>query len=121
MNRIENPDVLLLQAAADPARLGILRQLSEDGPTCACDFVDCCRDLSQSTVSHHLKVLRESGWIVGERRGTWIWYSIRPEAAARFTEIAQGIRPGARRTVTSLAAADEPRALQVVRPSWRAW
>ena len=39
-------------------------------------------------MSHHLKVLREAGWIVGERRGTWIWYSIRPEALDRFRELA---------------------------------
>jgi len=76
-------DVRLLQAAADPTRLAILRQLSADGATCACQFSDCC-GVSQPTVSHHLKVLREAGWIVGQRRGTWIWYSLRPEAVGRF-------------------------------------
>lgn len=121
MRHLDDPDVRLLQAASDPARLGILRQLSSDGPTCACDFVECCRDLSQSTVSHHLKVLREAGWIEGERRGTWIWYSIRPEAVARFSALAQSIRPGAGRTPTSLVAQDAPRSLPVVQPSWRAW
>jgi ArsR family transcriptional regulator len=39
-------------------------------------------------VSHHLKVLREAGWIDGERRGTWIWYTLRPDAVARFRSIA---------------------------------
>ena len=82
MSDIE-PDVRLLQAVADPTRLAILRQLSADGPTCACDFSDCCADLSQPTVSHHLKVLRDAGWIKGERRGRWIWYSIRPQAVER--------------------------------------
>ena len=49
-----------LQAAADPTRLAILRQLAAfDGPICACDFTDCC-DLSQPTVSHHLRLLREA-------------------------------------------------------------
>ena len=122
MKRIEDPDVLLLQAAADPARLGILRQLSDDGPTCACDLTDCCRDLSQSTVSHHLKVLREAGWIEGERRGTWIWYAIRPEAAARFSAIAGGIGPGQARPATSFAPPPaEPRPLRVATPTWREW
>ena len=87
MKRATDPDVILLQAAADPTRLAILRQLSSDGLVCACDFTSCC-DVAQPTVSHHLKVLREAGWIAGERRGTWIWYSIRPEALARFREIA---------------------------------
>ena len=87
MKRATDPDVILLQAAADPTRLAILRQLSSDGSVCACDFTSCC-DVAQPTVSHHLRVLREAGWIAGQRHGTGIWYSIRPEALARFREIA---------------------------------
>ena len=97
MKRTTDPDVQLLQAAADPVRLAILRQLSADGPTCACDFTDCC-DISQSTVSHHLKVLREAGWIEGQRRGTWIWYAIRPEAVERFRALAGAIGNSPTRT-----------------------
>jgi DNA-binding transcriptional ArsR family regulator len=92
MKRQTDPDVLLLQAAADPTRLAILRQLSDVDEVCACDFTACC-DVSQPTVSHHLKVLREAGWITGERRGSWVWYSLRPEAAARFGELARGFGP----------------------------
>ena len=122
MTRPIDPDVLLLQAAADPTRLGILRQLSAAGPTCACDFDECCSGLSQSTVSHHLKVLRESGWIEGQRRGTWIWYSIRPEAVQRFELLVGSIRPGAARPATDLVPADdEARTLAVVQPAWREW
>jgi ArsR family transcriptional regulator len=128
MKRPLDPDVQLLQAAADPVRLSILRQLSSDGPTCACDFTDCC-DISQPTVSHHLKVLREAGWISGERRGTWIWYSIRPEAVERLGAIAGDIRPGGARPVatplaaspTTTPAADDPRALPVLEADWRQW
>jgi len=87
-----DPDVLLLQAAADPTRLAILRQLSDSDEVCACAFTACC-DVSQPTVSHHLKVLRNAGWIVGERRGTWIWYRIRPEAVTRFRELAGRFGP----------------------------
>src|SRR6476660_1129779 len=87
MKRQTDPDVRLLQAAADPTRLAILRQLSDSDEVCACAFTACC-DVSQPTVSHHLKVLRNAGWIVGERRGTWIWYRIRPEAVTRFRELA---------------------------------
>ncbi len=92
MKRQTDPDVLLLQAAADPTRLAILRQLSDVAEVCACDFTACC-DVSQPTVSHHLKVLRDAGWIQGERRGTWVWYSLRPPAVARFRELAGGFGP----------------------------
>ena len=67
-------DSALLSAIADPTRLRILRQLTDTGACCACDIADNC-PVSQPTVSHHLRVLRESGWLDAERRGTWIWYS----------------------------------------------
>lgn len=103
MKRTTDPDVRLLQAAADPTRLSILRQLSSEGPVCACDFSACC-DVAQPTVSHHLKVLREAGWVDGERRGTWVWYTIRPEAAERFRELAGGMVAGAARPASALGA-----------------
>lgn len=86
VKRQTDPQIRLLQAAADPTRLAILRQLSSEGAVCACDF--SCGDVAQPTVSHHLKVLREAGWIDGQRRGTWIWYTLRPEALAQFRTIA---------------------------------
>jgi DNA-binding transcriptional ArsR family regulator len=110
MKRATDPDVLLLQATADPTRLSILRQLSAEGAVCACDFSDCC-DLGQPTVSHHLKVLRDAGWVTTERRGTWIYYSIRPEAVARFRELAGGFTAGSARTAADLAG--QPRQLPV--------
>ena len=79
MKRHTDPEVLLLQAAADPTRLAILRQLALAGPVCACD-IGAGYALAQPTISHHLRVLREAGWIQGERRGTWIWYAMRPDA-----------------------------------------
>src|SRR5712691_3594159 len=94
-------DVLLLQGAADPARLAILRQLSSDGEVCACNFQECC-GVRQPTVSHHLKVLRETGWVTSERRGTWVWYSIRPEATARFRQLAGQIEPSASRPIQAM-------------------
>jgi ArsR family transcriptional regulator len=113
MKRAADPDVLLLQAAADPTRLSILRQLSVEGPVCACDFTACC-DVSQPTVSHHLKVLREAGWISGERRGTWIWYSLRPEAVERFRHLADRIEAVAARPATRLGPPS--RGLTVIEP-----
>ena len=77
MKRQTDPDVLLLQAAADPTRLAILRQLSDIAEVCACDFTACC-DVSQPTVSHHLKVLVEAGLLEREKRGTWAWFRLVP-------------------------------------------
>jgi ArsR family transcriptional regulator len=114
VKRVTDPDVRLLQATADPTRLSILRQLSAQGPVCACDFTACC-DVRQPTVSHHLKVLREAGWISGERRGTWIWYSLRPEAVHRFRRLAGDIEPGASRPAAALGTSS--RRLPVIEPA----
>lgn len=89
MVRTNDPDVRLLQAAADPIRLRMLRQLSL-GPVCACDFTADAR-VSQPTVSHHLRVLREADWVTTERRGTWIWYSLLPAAAARLRRLVNSL------------------------------
>jgi ArsR family transcriptional regulator, arsenate/arsenite/antimonite-responsive transcriptional repressor len=93
MARSNDPDVRLLAALADPARLAIVRQLASDGSVCACDF-SACADLAQPTVSHHLRVLRESGVVHGERRGTWIWYSLDPAVADRLAAIAGELGSG---------------------------
>jgi ArsR family transcriptional regulator len=89
---ILDPDVRLLAALADPARLAIVRQLASETETCACDFTACC-DVRQPTVSHHLRVLREAGVVTSERRGTWIFYRLLPEAAARLAGIAGSMDP----------------------------
>jgi ArsR family transcriptional regulator len=104
MKRSTDPDVLLLQAVADPTRLSILRQLSTEGAVCACNFTDCC-GVGQPTVSHHLRVLRTAGWVSTERRGTWIYYSVRPEAVGRFRELAGDLEPRSARPAGALAAA----------------
>jgi ArsR family transcriptional regulator len=82
-----DPDVQLLQALAHPTRLSILRELTGTAEVCACDFTSCC-DVSQPTVSHHLKILKEAGVIEAERRGTWIYYRIVPAAADRLRALA---------------------------------
>ena len=93
MARLVDPDVRLLQALADPVRLAIVRQLSREGEVCACNLTACC-DVSQPTVSHHLKVLREAGVVRGERRGTWIYYRLEPGVAERLAAIARDLVPG---------------------------
>ena len=92
MKRITDPDALLLHGAADPTRLAILRQLSAGDEVCACDFTACC-DVGQPTISHHLRVLRESSWVTSERRGSWVWYRLRDDAVARFRTIAAELGP----------------------------
>ena len=82
-----DPDIELLQAIANPVRLSIVRLLaSEPDATCACDFTGCC-SVSQPTVSHHLKVLREAGVVTTERRGTFIYYQLAPYFARRWAGI----------------------------------
>jgi ArsR family transcriptional regulator len=90
MTKEPNADVHLLQAAADPIRLRILGQLAQLGSACACDIA-ATYSVSQPTVSHHLRVLRQAGWITGERRGTWIWYSLVPGAVNRLRDIAASL------------------------------
>jgi ArsR family transcriptional regulator len=102
MSKATDPDVRLLGALADPVRLSIVRQLSASEEVCACDF-DACASVSQPTVSHHLRILREAGVVRGERRGTWIWYSLEPEAIDRLRAIAGGLVPGAPRPLVGPA------------------
>ncbi len=63
----------LLKALADPVRLRLYSRIADaDGETCVCDLGDV--GVSQPTVSHHLRKLREAGLIESERRGTWVYY-----------------------------------------------
>lgn len=98
-----DPDVRLLAALADPARLAIVRQLATDVETCACDFTTTC-DVRQPTVSHHLRVLREAGLVTSERRGQWIFYRLSPDTADRLGAIARSVVPGGLVTVGDLLA-----------------
>lgn len=75
----------VMKALSDPLRVQMLSYMSVDprGESCACDFLELT-DVSQPTVSHHLRVLRESGLVVSERRGTWVWYRLTPQHRAFF-------------------------------------
>ncbi|MEE3852137.1 metalloregulator ArsR/SmtB family transcription factor [Gordonia sp. LSe1-13] len=70
-----------LRALGDPVRLRLLHELAQrpGGESCVCDLLGLV-ELSQPTVSHHLKVLREAGLVASERRGTWVYYRVIPEA-----------------------------------------
>jgi ArsR family transcriptional regulator len=92
MRRSADPDVLLIRGVGDPVRLAILRQLAACDGVSACAFGDCCT-VGQPTVSHHLKVLRDTGWVFAERSGSRVRYRIRPDAAERFRRIAGELAP----------------------------
>ena len=68
------------KALGDPVRLQLVDVLKKHaGKVCVCELVPLF-DLSQPTVSHHLKVLREAGVVDSERQGLWAYYYVRPEA-----------------------------------------
>ena len=67
----------MLKALADPARLRLLSLVAshEGGEACVCDLNDAF-ELSQPTISHHLKVLHAAGLLRREKRGVWVYYSV---------------------------------------------
>jgi ArsR family transcriptional regulator len=67
------------KALADPTRIAIVNRLAAAEEVCVCDLT-ATFDLSQPTVSYHLRVLREAGLVDASRRGTWAYYSLIPEA-----------------------------------------
>jgi len=81
-----------LKALADPARLRLVSMLlsSENGELCTCEVTEPL-GLSQPTISHHFKKLTAAGLVTGERRGTWTYYRVVPEALAGLAAV---ISPG---------------------------
>lgn len=79
---------LRLKALADPVRVRLFSLIltAEGGQACNCDLAAIV-GLSDATVSHHLKALRGAGLVVGERRGTWIYYSPVRESLAALTRV----------------------------------
>ena len=78
----------LLKALADPVRLRLMSiVLSHDGgEACVCDLTGAF-DLSQPTISHHLKVLHEAGLLERDKRGVWVYYRARPEALSALGDL----------------------------------
>jgi ArsR family transcriptional regulator len=71
----------MFKALGDPIRLRLLSRITSapEGEICVCDVTGDDFDVSGPTISHHLKVLREAGLILGERRGTWVYYRPQPD------------------------------------------
>ena len=78
----------LFKALSDPVRLRLLSLIAshEGGEACVCDLTGPF-DVSQPTISHHLKVLREARLVDSERRGTWVYYSVQPTALNRLAAL----------------------------------
>ena len=74
---------LAFKALADPTRVGIVNRLSTIDEVCVCDLT-AAFELSQPTISHHLRILRDAGLIEAHSRGTWSYYRLVPEAIARL-------------------------------------
>ena len=73
------------KALADPTRVAIVNRLAA-AECCVCDLT-AAFDLSQPTVSHHLRILRDAGLVEAERRGTWAFYRLVPDAVDRLQGI----------------------------------
>ncbi|MEU9559893.1 ArsR/SmtB family transcription factor [Streptomyces fumanus] len=78
----------VFKALGDPVRLRLLSMIASraGGEVCVCDLTPAF-ELSQPTISHHLKLLRQAGLIDCERRGTWVYYWLVPEMTDRLAGI----------------------------------
>jgi ArsR family transcriptional regulator len=82
------------KALADPVRLRLLSLIASctGGQACVCDLTGAF-DVAQSTISHHLRVLREAGLVDSERRGTWVYYWVLPATLGRLSSLLQTASP----------------------------
>lgn len=79
----------LFKALGDETRLRILGfLLAKQGTLCACEIEEHVKELSQPTISHHMRLLREAGLVTAERRGTWVYYAVDNSARERLLAFA---------------------------------
>src|SRR5690349_14182821 len=79
----------VFKALGDPVRLRLLSMIAsrgKGGEVCVCELTPAF-ELAQPTISHHLKLLRQAGLIDCERRGTWVYYWLLPEATDRLAAL----------------------------------
>lgn len=93
----------MFKALGDPARLRLVSLVAghDNGEACVCDISDSF-DLSQPTISHHLKVLREAGLLDCERRGTWVYYWVVPSALQQLSGVLTAADPTIRDTAATV-------------------
>lgn len=95
---IETDLIKQLKAISDPARMTILECLKNpqccaldlDKGMCACD-IESQLKLSQPTISHHMKVLREAGLVEAEKIGQWVWYKRNEKALKELSRAIAGL------------------------------
>jgi ArsR family transcriptional regulator len=77
-----------LKALADPVRLRLFSSVASHagGEACVCD-ISAGVEVTQPTISHHLKVLRDAGLLTSERRASWVYYTIVPEAMRELSSL----------------------------------
>ncbi|WP_439659372.1 ArsR/SmtB family transcription factor [Lentzea sp. HUAS TT2] len=78
----------VFKVLGDPVRLRLLSLIASrpSGEVCVCELTPAF-ELSQPTISHHLKLLRQAGLVDSERRGTWVYYRLRPETTDRMSAL----------------------------------
>ncbi|MFE5852357.1 ArsR/SmtB family transcription factor [Streptomyces sp. NPDC056500] len=78
----------VFKALGDPVRLRLLSMIAsrDGGEICVCDLTPAF-ELSQPTISHHLKLLKQAGLIDSERRGTWVYYRLLPAMTDRLAAV----------------------------------
>ncbi|MCA0156699.1 metalloregulator ArsR/SmtB family transcription factor [Tsukamurella sp. M9C] len=86
----------VFKALADPIRLRLFSLIAshEGGEACVCDISPAV-DVSQPTISHHLKVLKTAGLVGSERRGSWVYYRVVPEVLSSLAGALQSTGSGA--------------------------
>ena len=94
-------DVLtIFKALADGTRFDVYRLIAaQEAPICACDIVDRF-DVSQPTIAHHLKVLRDARLITSTRQGIWAYYQVNPSCVDVLRMVADDLTATRRELVT---------------------
>ena len=84
----------MFKALGEPVRLRLMSMIASHsgGEACVCDLTDTF-DLSQPTISHHLKVLKDAGLVTSQRRGTWVYYRANPEGFAMMSDLLRPQQP----------------------------
>jgi len=82
----------MFKALGDPVRLRLMSMIASQSEACVCDLTGAF-SVSGPTISHHLKVLREAGLVDSERRGTWVYYRVRPAALDQLGALLRAASP----------------------------
>lgn len=92
----------VFKALADPIRLRLFSLIAshENGEACVCDISPAV-DVSQPTISHHLKVLKTAGLLESERRASWVYYRVIPDVLSALAGILQSGEPATSMEVLS--------------------